>query len=179
MLASPHKRALKLHIVSSRSWRMLWSCMWETIVFFSLMANFLIAVITSSTDLLVREPPTFLMRSFQSCSSQHSSSCMTRSLHCMTMSLHLSFVALVYSFQWVRKWHHSSLDPADDMVSRHTFLILAVACVVGWQVVCTCAWTLRSTVASLSFTSSVFYSHLGYGHLCFGVVCFPRGNLSS
>ena len=84
-----------------------------TIVFSSLTASLLLTLITSSTDLLVRELlGAFLAKSFQSCSSQHLRSCMTLSLG-------------------VWKKDRSSLDPADDMAGCHTFSTLAVACVAG------------------------------------------------
>jgi len=39
-LACPCKQALKLRIISSRSWLTLWSCTWATMVFSSLTGNF-------------------------------------------------------------------------------------------------------------------------------------------
>ena len=140
-------------------------------LFFSLTASILIPVINLSTDLLVRELPAFLVRSFQCCSSQNLS-------NCITMSWPLSFVALVSSRE-VRPFFTRSCRQYGW--STH-FLNLGYCLCSGptsGLYVCAIQGTVGSTAASLSFTTSVSYSHSWCRHLCFGVVCFPRGNLSS
>ena len=146
MLAFPRRRAPKLRIVLSRCCFMLWSWTRVTIVFSSLTASFLVAVITSSTVLFVSEPLVFLVRSLHNCSSQHSSSC-------TTLSLPVTLVALMLSCQRVRKYNHSSMDPAADTVGHWTFLTLAAAsAALASEAVCVpVEWTKSNAAAMFIF----------------------------
>ena len=98
-------------------------------------------------------------------SSQHSSSC-------NTLSFPVICVASTYSCQRVKKYVHSSLDPAAEIVGRLTLSILAalVCCeLVGAATCVPFECTEISTAASASSTSSVSYVHSGNGHLYFGM----------
>ena len=74
----------------------------------------------------------------------------------------------------MRKYDHSSLDPAADTVGRRTFLTLAAArAALAGEAVC------------VPVPSSVSYVHSGNGHWYFGIVVLigvvlpaPRGAVS-
>ena len=87
----------------------------------------------------------------------------------------------------MRKYDHSSLDPAADTVGRQTFSTLAAAgAALAGEAVCVLVeWTESNTAASSSLTSSVLYVHSGNGHWYFGIVVLigvvlpaPRGAVS-
>ena len=77
----------------------------------------------------------------------------------------------------VRKYDHSSLDPAADTAGRRTFSTLAAAraALAGEAVCMPVEWTDSSTAGSSSLTFSVSHVHSGNGHCYFGIVvlCVP------
>ena len=77
----------------------------------------------------------------------------------------------------VRKYDHSSLDPAADTVGRRTFSTLAAAraALAGEAVCMPVEWTDSSMAASSSLMFSVSHVHSGNGHCYFGIVvlCVP------
>ena len=119
--AWPRIRAPKAHIDSSLSLRISCKATWATIGFSSLTANVPMAASMSASGLLVRLLPAARVRSFHSCSTQHSRSWKTWSVPDI-------FVAVLYLVQRVRKYCHSSLVPAEDIRGLLTLSTLGV----GW-----------------------------------------------
>ena len=117
----------KDRMASSRSCHMLCKVARPTMVFSWRRARGLIAVRTSASTLPVREPR---VRSLLRSSSQHSNSC-------ITTSVPVNLVPLLYSYQRVNKYAHSSLVPAGDTDGH--FSLSAFVFVAGAVEVAVCA----------------------------------------